>query len=230
MKRYRYLLWDLDGTILDFAASESAAIRKLFRKYGLGECTDEMLAAYSAINVRWWQALERGEFTKPEILVGRFREFFRLEGIDEGLAERFNADYQPALGDTIVFRDDAVNVLTGLKSACVLAAVTNGTKEAQLKKLRVSGLDKIFDHVFISEDIGFEKPNRGFFDAVFRTMNITDPGQVLIIGDSLTSDIRGGLNAGIDTCWYNPAGKAPDPGTPASMEIRDLRELPAMLL
>lgn len=203
---YKYLLWDIDGTILDFLAAEKATIKSLFLKYGFGECDDDKIARYSAINVRYWQALERNEMTKPEILVGRFREFFASEGLDPEKAEAFNADYQIALGDTVVFCDDCYRLIADMKGKYVLAAVTNGTKIAQDKKLKQSGLDKIFDYVFISEELGYEKPNLAFFEAVKTKLNISDFSEALIIGDSLTSDIKGGNNAGIDTCWYNPRG------------------------
>ena len=100
---YKYLLWDIDGTVLDFLASEAYAIRALFEKYNLGECSDEMLKMYSGINTKYWQMLERGEMTKPEILVGRFCEFFGLIGADVTIAENFNRDYQITLGDHIEF-------------------------------------------------------------------------------------------------------------------------------
>ena len=130
MKKFKYLLWDIDGTVLDFLAAEKAAIQALFPKFGLGECTDEMVERYSEINVKYWQALERNEMTKPEILVGRYREFFETEGIDPSLAEAFNDAYQPALGDTVVFCDDCNEILKKLKGEYVLVAVTNGTKAA----------------------------------------------------------------------------------------------------
>lgn len=226
---YKYLLWDIDGTILDFLAAEKAAIKTLFNKYGFGECSDEMIARYSAINVRYWQALERNEMTKPEILVGRFREFFKSEGLDSSKAEAFNADYQIALGDTVVFCDDSYNLLAKLKDKYILAAVTNGTKVAQDKKLKRSGLDKIFDYVFISEEIGVEKPNKAFFDVVVSNMEIDNLNKALIIGDSLTSDIKGGNNAGIDTCWYNPKGSINDKGVKVDYEISNLNEISDVL-
>lgn len=205
---YKILLWDVDGTILDFDAAESAAIKKCFETQNLGCCTDEMVARYSAINKKYWQMLERGEITKPEVLVNRFSEFFESEGIDPAKAEAFNAEYQIRLGDTIVFRDDAFSLLSSLKDKGIRQyAVTNGTKTAQDKKLSLSGLIGIFDDVFISDVLGVEKPNAGFFDIVFDRIGVpesVDRSEVLIIGDSLTSDMQGGNNAGIDCCWYNP--------------------------
>ena len=226
---YRYLLWDIDGTVLDFLAAEKAAIRTLFEKYGFGACSEEGIARYSAINIRYWQALERGEMTKPEILVGRFREFFEKEGLDPAKAEAFNQDYQLALGDTIVFCDDSRTILQQLKGSYVLAAITNGTQAAQKKKLKASGLDRIFDAVFISEEVGAEKPGPAFFDRVIADLQITDLRKALVIGDSLTSDILGGNRAGIDTCWYNPRGKEADHPVTVHYEIRDLHQIFSIL-
>ena len=134
---YKYLLWDIDGTVLDFLASEAYAIRTLFRKYELGECSDAMLSMYSEINSKYWQRLERNELTKAEILVGRFRDFFEIIGTDISIAEKFNEDDQITLGDHIEFVDKAKDTLLSQKGKYTLVAVTNGTKRAQEKKLQV---------------------------------------------------------------------------------------------
>lgn len=222
---YKYLLWDIDGTVLDFLASEAYAIRTLFRKYNLGECSEEMLQLYSAINVKYWQKLERNELTKPEILVGRFREFFEIIGADTSIAESFNKEYQVTLGDCVVFMDKAEEILLSQKGKYTLVAVTNGTKVAQEKKLRLSGLDKIFDGIFISEIVGAEKPNKAYFDFVFEKMGITDKREVLLIGDSLTSDMKGGDAIGIDTCWFNPTHAPNTLGVAVTYEIESLSAL-----
>lgn len=222
---YKYLLWDIDGTIIDFLSTEKAAIKALFIKYGFGECSDEKVAEYSKINIGYWEKLERGEMTKPEILVERFRDFFAKNGIDVSLAEQFNDDYQYELGETHEMYDNADEVLANLMGEYVLAAVTNGTKLAQTKKLRDTGLDRIFDYVCISEDIGYEKPDRKYFDKVFEIMKIEDKKKVLIIGDSLTSDILGGINAGIDTCWYNQKGIDNNKGYSPTYEISNLNQI-----
>ena len=222
---YKYLLWDIDGTVLNFLASEAYAIRFLFSKYNLGECSDDMLKAYSEINSKYWKKLERGEMTKQEILVGRFFEFFSLIGADTSISESFNLDYQEALGDYIEFVDNAKDILLSQKGKYILAAVTNGTKTAQKKKLRLSGLDSVFDAIFISENVGFEKPNEKYFEFVFEKLGVSDKSEVLIIGDSLTSDIKGGVNAGIDTCWYNPTHKPDTSGLPITYEIDNLGKI-----
>ncbi|MBQ7897252.1 MAG: YjjG family noncanonical pyrimidine nucleotidase [Clostridia bacterium] len=225
IKTYKYLLWDIDGTVLNFLASERYAIRTLFKKYNLGECSDEMLKTYSQINSKYWQKLETGELTKPEILVGRFSEFFEIIGADVTVVEDFNRDYQVTLGDHIEFVDNALEILLSQKGKYIIAAVTNGTKVAQEKKLRLSGLDEIFDYIFISENVGAEKPNEEFFDYVFEKMKIKDRKEVLIIGDSLTSDIKGGAIAGIDACWFNPLHEKNTLNVPVTYEIDRLEKI-----
>lgn len=219
------ILWDVDGTILNFHAAEREAIRACFDTFALGPCTDEMLARYSALNDSYWKKLERGEITKAELLVRRFEDFFQNEGVICGDVVGFNADYQVRLGDTICFNDESFELLKSLQGRVRQYAVTNGTKVAQDRKLTRSGLDQIFDGIFISDVVGYEKPGREFFDHVFAHIEPCEPGEMLIVGDSLTSDIKGGNNAGIPTCWYNPAGLPNDKGVTVDYEIRDLREI-----
>lgn len=221
----KVILWDVDGTLLDFHKAEAAAIRTLFQKHNLGICTDEMLADYSTINKVYWQRLERGEMTKPEILIGRFREFFGKYNLNTECASDFNADYQLALGDTVHFFPGALETVTALKGKVLQCATTNGTAIAQHKKLAVSGLDQIFDEIFISDEVGFEKPSISFFDAVWAKIGKFEPGEVMIVGDSLTSDIKGGSNAGIRTCWFNPSGTPLPPDLQIDYDIRCISEV-----
>lgn len=219
------ILWDIDGTILNFLAAEKEAIKSCFKILEMGNCTDDMIEVYSKINVKYWEALERGEMTKPEILVGRFREFFECYGLDTSKAEAFNAEYQVRLGDTICFNKNALETVKSLKGRVEQYIVTNGTKVAQTRKLKNSGLDELVDGVFISEDLGIEKPGKGFFDIVFDTIGKRRRDEAIIIGDSLTSDIKGGNNAGILTCWYNPGHKPVTGGVSVDYEIDDIGDL-----
>ena len=225
MAKYKYLLWDVDGTILDFEVAERAAIRILFDKFNLGECSDEMLMKYSQINKKYWQLLESGKMTKDKILVERFIEFFSYEGINADIAAEFNKEYQIALCDTIVFNDDAIDIIKHQRKTCKIIIVTNGTEVVQEKKLERSGLNDIADNVFISELVGFEKPNIKFFEKVILEVGIKDLKEVLIIGDSLTSDIQGGHNIGIDTCWYNPKNEENTTLLRPTYTIKNLHEL-----
>ena len=219
------ILWDVDGTLLDFIAAEKAAIKTLFGEFNLGQCSDEMIKRYSEINKTYWQRLERGEITKQEVLVGRFKEFFKSEGIDISVVEEFNSLYQLRLGDTIVYHDDSLDIIKSLQDRVRQYVVSNGTVEAQSKKLRLSGLGELVDGIFLSEHIGVEKPNIEFFDKVLEEIKPADRSSILIVGDSLTSDIQGGNNAGIVTCWYNPLGdKAPDKYR-IDYEISDLHQI-----
>lgn len=222
MPRFDILLWDVDGTLLDFIAAEKAAVQTLFREFGLGECTDEMVERYSRINKEYWERLERGELSKPEILVRRFADFFASEGLDAPKAPEFNEQYQVRLGDTVVFCDDSYELLSSLRGRVKQYAVSNGTVVAQTRKLRRSGFDQLLDGVFLSEELGYEKPATEFFDRVFAAIGEPDRERVLIVGDSLTSDITGGNRAGIRTCWYNPKGEPNLTAVHADYEIRDL--------
>ena len=199
----KVILWDIDGTILDFIAAEKEAIKSTFAHFNLGEVTDEDIKVYSAINKSYWKRLETGELTKPQILKGRFVDFFKLKGIKFDDFDAFNAEYQVRLGDTVCFFDDSYNIIKTLKGKVKQYAVTNGTKLAQDRKLEKSGLIDLFDGVFISEVVGAEKPSQVFFDKVFDQIGQYEKGEVLIVGDSLSSDMLGGNNAGILCCWYD---------------------------
>ena len=225
MAKYKYLLWDIDGTILNFELAERAAIRSLFKRFKLGDCSDEMLMYCSQINKRYWQLMESGKIKKDKMLVERFIEFFSNKGINADIAAEFNKEYQIALCDTIVFNDDAIDIIKHQKKTCKIIIVTNGTEVVQEKKLERSGLNDIVDNVFISELVGFEKPNIKFFEKVILEVGIKDLKEALIIGDSLTSDIQGGHNIGIDTCWYNPKNEENTTLLNPTYTIRNLHEL-----
>ena len=224
------ILWDIDGTLLDFLAAEKTAIRACFLRHGMGECTDDMIKRYSTINRRYWERLERGEITKKEVLVGRFREFFTSEGLDPAKAEPFNADYQLALGDTCVFFPGGKEVLTAFHNDPGIRqfAVTNGTAIAQRKKLEKSGIGDLLDGVFISDLVGFEKPDARFFDHVAAVIGGFDRN-TWIVGDSLTSDMRGGNNAGLRCILFDPSGEK-DPGAVrVDRVIRSLSQVPGIV-
>lgn len=226
----KILLWDIDGTILNFEKAEEAAIRKGFEENNLGVCTDQMLADYKQINKGYWEALERGEMTKEQILIGRFVEFFTKYNLDTSKADIFNKGYQVDLGDTICFNDDAYDLLVQLNKKYKQYAVTNGTAVAQHRKIDRSGIGEILEKCFISEEVGYEKPSEKFFEAVFEEIKKNEAAtvkrdEILIIGDSLTSDIKGGNNCGIKTCWYNPNHAGNESELRIDYEIDNLQQL-----
>ncbi len=229
MESISVLLWDIDGTILDFRAAEKNSLRQGFAAFGLGDCDDAMVARYSAINKAYWARLERGELDKKQALEGRFRDFLAGEGLRTDIVPAFNDSYQLNLGNTICFIDDAYELLLSLRGRVRQYGVTNGTRIAQKNKLRRSGLDRVFDGVFISDEIGFEKPMPGFFDFVLQRIAPAGKKEVMIIGDSLGSDILGGNNAGILCCWYNPEHEERPASLRIDYEIDDLRKIRTIL-
>lgn len=231
MNQIKILLWDLDGTINDFIAMENYAIKKGFDRMNLGKCTDEMVSRYSQINVSYWEKLEKCEMKKDQILVDRFKDFFAEYGLPEQNAVVFNRNYQLDLGDKLVFIDGALEVLQKIKESKKIRqfVVTNGLVANQKRKLEGQDLKPIFEYAFISDEVGFEKPNIEFFNAVFQKIGDIPKNQVMIVGDSLTSDIKGGNNAGIKTCWFNSHKKKNNKGVQVDYEISELRQLPKIL-
>lgn len=223
MGRFKVILWDIDGTLLDFYPAEHHAICRCFKEFALGECSDALVKEYSGINKQYWLALELGKITKEQVLVGRFRELFAKHGIDEALAPMVNARYQRYLGDEVYFFPGVMDTLQEFKKqGIVQCAVTNGTKVAQVRKLSKSGLDQLLDFVFISEDVGYEKPALEFFQKVFAAIGCSEPEKMLIVGDSLTSDMEGGRRAGIHTCWFNPSRAAKTFQIDTDYEIQEI--------
>lgn len=221
------VLWDIDGTLLDFNAAERVGIRSAFEAFGLGMCTDEMLSIYARINEKYWKMLERGACTKHETMTWRFREFFELYGMDADI-EAFNDYYQDKLPETIVFTPGAWETVTALRHSFRQFCITNGNLPVQKRKLRDSGLDRIFERSFISDEVGFEKPSPHFFEYVLNAIDCK-PENAIVIGDSLTSDIRGAMNAGIPCCWYQPNAVEVPSGYVVDYVIHDLREVLTIL-
>ena len=223
MAQIKVIFWDIDGTLLNFEVAEESAIRKGFAAFGLGPCSDAMLAEYSTINRTYWQRLERGEITKQAVLEGRFQEFFSLHGLDPALAVPFNAAYQRNLGDTVCFYPYALETVQALRSHVLQFAATNGTKIAQDRRLGA-----LLDGVLISEEIGAEKPDPAFFAAAAPLLPNCAPDQILMVGDSLTSDMQLANNVGLAACWYNPKGLQPPAHLHLDYIIQDLRQVPAL--
>ncbi len=222
------LLWDVDGTLLDFKVAEKAAIADCFAQFGIPPYTPQMIERYSKINQYYWQQLELGTIEKPKMLVQRFADFFQEYGIDRD-PDAFNQLYQSQLGEHVAFFPYALELLQKNQGKVKQYAVTNGTATAQQKKLKKSGLDQIFDGIFISDLLGAEKPDPAFFNQVFNTIGNPPKEEILIIGDSLTGDIKGGNNAGIAACWFNSNGLPNTIGVTVDYEIRSLKELENIL-
>lgn len=228
-KRIKTVLWDFDNTLLSFDAAEKAAILSTFKKLNLGDCTTAMLKRYSKINKGYWEKIEKKEIDKSFALVQRYADFFSEYNIDTNMAARFNAEYEVALGDTIVYIDNSYELVKSLKGKNKQYIVSNGAKNVQTLRLKKSGFDELMDGIFISDIIGAEKPSVEFFNHVFENIKFNDKSEILIVGDSLTSDIKGGNNAGIITCWYNPKKKGIPGGYLVDYNIQNLNEITSIL-
>lgn len=214
-RHFKVVLWDMDGTLLNFYPAERYAISSTMEHFGLPSCTDEMVSRYSVINEMHWKLMELGEINKQQVLEGRFEMFFKEMGFAFTDYRGFNEYYQKQLGAKVFFYDDAYDIVKNLQGKVKQYAVTNGTSTAQALKLQNSGLDKLFDGVFISDQIGYEKPSKGFFDYVEDHIEPASKDEIILVGDSLTSDMKGANVFGCKACWFNVYHKpAPADGKP----------------
>ena len=224
----KYVLFDVDDTLLDFGKAESAAIGKTFERIGI-PVTEELIRRYSEINAQQWARFERGEISRERLLTERFDILFSELGVHNIPSEMAQASYEYLLGIGHYFVDGAEALLEALKDKYELYIVSNGNASVQDRRLKSAGIIPYFSDIFISERVGFNKPSAEFFDACFERIPGFERDKAIIVGDRLTSDILGGINAGVKTCWFNPKGEAPDPDIPADHEIKHLGELPALL-
>ena len=222
-RKYDIILLDVDGTLLDFGLAEKLGMETVLRTYGM-EPTGERLSLYHDINEGLWSAFERGEVTKDRLVWERFRIFFGRLGkeVDGHEVEEL---YRRQLDRSAYLIPGAMDICRYLKERYGLYVVTNGTSSTQYKRLAASGLDCFMKDIFVSEDAGSQKPQKEYFDYCFSRIPGARPERMLLVGDSLHSDIMGGNAAGTATCWYNPEGKAGDPDITADYEIRNLEEL-----
>lgn len=225
MRKYTTIFWDLDQTLLNFDLSMDYAIRTVFGQFGL-EINDEIVARYDAINRGYWNRFELGGITKEELGVGRFRTLLEELGIDRVTPEEVQDVYQKELGSVFFYMDGAKELVTQLRAEGYRQyVVTNGVNATQANKMKLSGLDQIMDGVFVSELMGYPKPRKEYFDACFALLPDVKRGECILVGDSLTSDMRGAVNAGITSCWFNPEGKPKDVNVHTDYEIHRLTEL-----
>lgn len=203
--KYDRILFDADGTLLNFLKSEKEAICGAMARFGV-ILDDEQVRAYSRINDGMWKLLERGEIEKPTLFWRRFEIFCKEYGFDVD-PMRLSEIYFDELSQKGYFLDGAEALCESLVGKVRMAIVTNGDRRVQKSRYAICGLSRFMEGHFISDEIGYEKPDPRFFLAVERALPDFDRSRTLIVGDSLTSDIRGGIAFGIDTCWYNPNRK-----------------------
>ena len=226
-KKYEWLLFDADDTLLDFKLGEHRAITATLANAGL-PTDNEVIATYSRINDNLWKMLERGEVTKDRLKVLRFTQFCEHYGFDcDGVA--LAESYVENLKKQTVLLDGAEDVCRTLYGKYKMYIITNGIEAVQTARFGGCAIKDYFEKCFISDAIGVAKPKKGFFDAVAADIECFETSRALVIGDSLTSDIKGGVEYGIDTCWLNPTGKEVPDGMDITYVIGDIRELLGIL-
>ena len=223
----RNVLFDLDDTLFDFHKAEKIALTKTLVHFGI-DPTEETLALYSAINAAHWKRLELGEISREEVKVGRYRELFKTIGV-ECDPVKATAYYESMLAIGHYFMPGAPELLEELYGKYRLYIVSNGTAKVQEGRIGSSGIKKYMDGIFISQLLGANKPDKQFFDICFAEIPDFSLSETVIIGDSLSSDIKGGINAGIITVWFNPKGIENDNDIKPDYTIKELSEVPGLL-
>ena len=223
----RNILLDLDDTILDFHKAERIALSTTLRKIGI-EPTEEVLALYSEINRRHWKLLEVGKLTRHEVLHGRFTELFETIGI-KGDCYEAQKIYEWELGTGHYFLEGAEELLDTLYAKYNLYLASNGTDIVQTRRIASAEIGHYFKELFISQRLGYDKPSLEFFKRAFEMIPDFKKEETVIIGDSLTSDILGGINSGITTVWFNPHGHEATENIKPDYVVKTLGEIPSLL-
>ena len=222
----KFIFLDLDDTILDFHRSEAVALRKTLQSLNVNP-TDEVIARYSEINLAHWKALERRELTREQVLTGRFRQLFEelYMNVSPSVAQSL---YEKNLSESHFFIDGAPRLLMTLSQKYPLYIASNGTTLVQTSRIASSGIGRYFKAVFLSEQLGADKPQIEFFERATGQIEGYTPEESIILGDSITSDMQGGINVGMHTCWFNPHHRDNHGITP-EFEITDLAQFDAVL-
>ncbi len=216
--RYDTVLFDADGTLFDFLRSEREAFSKMVAEFGI-EANDELVKSYSEINDSLWKRLEKREIEKSVLLYHRFELFCQKHGFVADAREMARR-YMLNLAELAYFLEGAEEMCQRLHGKLKMYIVTNGVEYTQKKRYDIAELGRFFEGAFISGELGYEKPSVEYFEKVAESIPDFDKARSVIVGDSLSSDIKGGINFGIDTCWYNPAGKS----VPDGMTITHISE------
>ncbi|MEZ4769792.1 MAG: YjjG family noncanonical pyrimidine nucleotidase [Caldilineales bacterium] len=227
MPPYTWLIFDADGTLFDYDRAEAAAFRRTFDQNG-HPFAPEYADVYREVNGQIWREFEQGEITADDLRIERFARLFKRLDLDTDPAA-FSRDYLLNLGRQAGLIDGAAEVVAALHDYYRMIVLTNGLRDVQRSRLAGCGLQHFFTDIVISDEVGVAKPDPAIFDIAFERMGNPPRGQVLMIGDGLSSDIRGAANYGIDACWFNPAGGRRPSGLPIRYEIDRLASLLPLL-
>lgn len=221
--RYKILLFDLDDTLLDFGANEADSLNKLFLRHGYA-LTPEMFEVYNSVNKQLWADYENGTIALEDVLNTRFsRTMLRLGKAVDGI--EWENEYRELLGNGCQLIEGALELCQRLSVSHRLFVATNGVTKTQIKRLKQSGLFEFFEDIFDSQSIGFQKPSKEFFDYVMGHIKDFDIRKALMIGDSLNTDIKGGILSGVDTCWINRKAQKCPAAIKSTYTVSSLSEL-----
>ncbi len=221
--KYKWILFDLDNTLYDFDLSSKESLQQTFSAFGV-DYSPENIQTYKRINHQCWTDFENGKMDFATLRNIRFELFSKaINGKFDPVA--MGSHYLKLLSEADHMIDGAFDLLDDLLGKVSMAVVTNGLKEVKRPQLSRPAINKYFDAIIISEEVGVAKPHKGFFDYTFEAINHPAKSDVIIIGDNLNSDIRGGNDFGITTCWYNPGSKVNDTEVKPDIEIKQLDEL-----
>ena len=228
-KKYEYLLFDIDNTIMDFTEGEKTALFLTMEEFGISLAQTDY-QKYLAVNKAAWSRFEAGELDSIDVQRVRFEDFAAHLGRDVAQATDMNARYVENLGEQAILFDGAAELLERLSRRYQLAIATNGLSLVQRARLAKAGILPLFRGVFISQEMRVPKPDKAYFELIFAFFGDEAREKYLMIGDSLSADIQGGINAGIDTCWYRPAGETLPIDIAPTYTIDGYAELLALLL
>ncbi|MFI3206067.1 MAG: YjjG family noncanonical pyrimidine nucleotidase [Clostridia bacterium] len=204
--KYKYLLFDNDMTLMNFENDKNIAFKQTFLAMNFKEeYSEKLLKSYSLCNQKWWDKLEKNECTREELFIGRFNDFFKENNLTCD-AEKINKIYRQNLGKNNSLLDGAEKLIEDLSKNYKIFIITNGNTIEQKSRLKNSPIYKFIEKIFISEEIGFAKPDKKFFEYIFQNSEIENKSDCIVIGDSLSSDIKGANNSELDCIWFNPKG------------------------
>lgn len=227
--KYQAIIFDADETLFDFKKSEREAFKNTMLEFGINYDENYHLKIYQDINTAIWKEFEEGLITQEKLKIDRFKRFsdaLKLDLNPEALAKA----YTNYLADGSFLFDGAEELIKDLKQHFKLSIVTNGLSKVQNKRIRKSIIANYFEDIIISEEVQVSKPNPKIFELALNNLNIKDKSKVLMVGDSLSSDIKGGLNFGIDTCWFNPKKLINNKDIKPTYEVSTFEELKNLLI
>jgi len=227
--KYKVLLFDADDTLFDFKKTEEFALEDALNKIGVDYNKEYHLSHYKEINTNIWKELEEGKIALKKLKTERFKRYFDRLGLDFNHMDFANL-YMESLGEGSFLFDNAKEIIEELSKNTRMAIITNGLSKVQDKRIRGSIISHHFEEIIVSEEVDITKPNPEIFQLTMSRINYNDKSSVLMIGDSLASDIQGGINYGIDTCWYNPHAMENNRGITPTYEVSSLEELKELIL